>query len=99
MPSTNVYESPLVVAFRDINPQAPTHVLVVPRQHVASFGDLPANDPLWTAILVATQAVVRSEHLQEGYRLVVNAGPDGGQTVPHLHVHVLGRRQMHWPPG
>jgi histidine triad (HIT) family protein len=99
IPSSFVFESPLVVAFRDIHPQAPTHVLILPRQHVASFGDLAAESVLWPALIAATQAVITAEHLHEGYRIVVNTGDNGGQTVPHLHLHLLGHRQMQWPPG
>jgi histidine triad (HIT) family protein len=99
IPATRVLETDQVLAFRDINPQAPVHVLVVPREHVTGFGELPASSPTWPALLAAVQEVVRGEGLDNGYRLVINNGARGGQTVPHLHVHVLGGRAMQWPPG
>ncbi len=101
IPTTTVYENELVRAFRDVEPQAPTHVLVVPKRHVQSVSQLTQQDgDLMLAMLEAIQAVVKSEGLEEaGYRLVANTGEEGGQSVPHLHVHVLGGRQMKWPPG
>ncbi len=99
LPVTIVAENAHAVAFRDIHPQAPVHVLVVPKRHIASLAD--ASDPLelgWVALLAA--AVARSEGIAAGgYRTVVNTGADGGQTVGHLHLHVLGGRQLAWPPG
>ncbi|MGH2391093.1 MAG: HIT domain-containing protein, partial [Chloroflexota bacterium] len=88
-----------IVAFRDSGPQAPTHVLVVPRRHVSGITALPANDPIWNELLGVVQAVVRAEHLDGGFRVVMNHGADGGQTVDHLHLHVLGGRVLAWPPG
>ena len=100
IPTTTVYENDLVRAFRDTNPQAPTHVLVVPKRHVQSVNQLTQEDgALMLAMLDAIQAVVKSEGIEAGYRLVANTGEQGGQTVPHLHVHVLGGRDMKWPPG
>jgi histidine triad (HIT) family protein len=99
IPSDKVYEDEAVYAFRDISPQAPTHVLVVPKEHVTSVDS--ANNPLkvGTVILKAAE-IAKNEGLSEkGYRLVCNHGPDGGQTVFHLHVHVLGGRSLDWPPG
>jgi histidine triad (HIT) family protein len=89
------------VAFRDINPQAPTHVLVIPRRHIASVADVePSDAELLGRLVTAAVRVAAAEGLVEGgYRLVVNAGTDGGQTVPHIHLHVLGGRAMRWPPG
>lgn len=87
------------VAFRDIHPQAPTHVLVVPRRHVPSLNEL-ADAELAGRLLLFAREVARAENLAErGYRLVINTNRDGGQTVDHLHVHVLGGRGMRWPPG
>ncbi|HKY99372.1 MAG TPA: histidine triad nucleotide-binding protein [Gemmatimonadaceae bacterium] len=98
IPSTKVAESETMFAFRDLNPQAPTHVLVIPRAHVASLA--AANDPKMLGDLLSFAAsVARSEGLEKGYRVVANTGPDGGQTVDHLHLHVLGGRHMTWPPG
>jgi histidine triad (HIT) family protein len=88
------------VAFRDIGPQAPTHVLVVPRTHLADVTAAVDADPSLVAdVLAAAVAVARQEGLDAGFRLVANTGDDGGQTVHHLHVHVLGGRPMAWPPG
>lgn len=101
VPAEIVGEGEAYVAFRDLNPQAPTHVLVIPRVHVPSLDDLGADDPGTAgALLLAAQAVARDEGLVEGgYRVVVNTGSDGGQSVDHLHLHVLGGRAMTWPPG
>ena len=101
IPSTTVYTDEQVTAFRDINPQMPTHVLVVPRQHVADTEALrPEDDALVGAVVRAAQAVARKEGLSErGYRLVFNTGADAQNSVPHLHMHVLGGRRMGWPPG
>jgi len=88
-----------MLAFRDLNPQAPTHVLVIPTDHLASLND--AKDPrLLGAMLAFAREVARAEGIAErGYRVVVNTNPDGGQTVFHLHLHLLGGRPMKWPPG
>lgn len=86
------------VAFRDLEPQAPVHVLIVPRAHVSSLAAL-SEGPLGTQLLLACAAVAGSEGLDGGYRIVTNVGEDGGQAVPHLHFHVLGGRRMGWPPG
>ena len=100
VPATVVAETERAVAFRDVNPQAPTHVLVVPRDHHADLGALSDNDPSALADLVATAvSVARSEGLTGGYRIVTNTGAEAGQTVPHLHLHVLGGRPFSWPPG
>ncbi|MGY1750092.1 MULTISPECIES: HIT domain-containing protein [unclassified Modestobacter] len=101
-----VRETGRTLAFRDISPQAPTHVLVVPRDHHPTIGALTAADPALAAeLLAAAQAVAEQEGLatadgpEPGWRLVVNSGPDGGQTVHHVHLHVLGGRGLTWPPG
>lgn len=101
IPTDTVYENELVRAFRDADPQAPTHVLVVPKRHVQSASQLTQEDAdLMLAMLDAIHAVVKREGIEEaGYRLVANTGEQGGQSVPHLHVHVLGGRDMKWPPG
>jgi histidine triad (HIT) family protein len=100
IPSKMVFEDDLTYAFRDINPQAPTHVLVVPRKHIGSLSEASAEDEglLGYLHLIAAR-IAASEGLGGGFRTVVNTGPDGGQTVDHLHVHLLGGRSMHWPPG
>lgn len=101
IPATFVAEEPDVVAIRDINPQAPTHVLIMPREHIESVTELDAgHDALWSTMLHLAQRIARDEGVAgDGYRLVVNAGHRGGQTVQHLHLHLLGGRQMTWPPG
>jgi histidine triad (HIT) family protein len=101
VPATIVHRDDHVVAFRDLNPQAPTHVLVIPVQHVGSAAELtPAHDQAWARLLHVAQTIAEDEGLDgDGYRLVVNVGRNGGQTVEHLHVHLLGGRQMTWPPG
>jgi len=106
LPSTEVASSELSYAFRDIDPKAPTHVLVVPRRHIATAHDLRAEhgEELIDLVTLAQQ-VVRAEGLVDGlpggggYRLVFNVGPDAGNLVPHLHLHVLGGRPLAWPPG
>ena len=101
VPADVVFEDDLVVAFRDINPQAPTHILVVPREHVGSAAELmPANDALWARMLHVTQELAVADGVAaDGYRVVTNVGRNGGQTVGHLHLHLLGGRHMTWPPG
>jgi histidine triad (HIT) family protein len=100
VPATIVHETARTVAFRDINPVAPVHVLVVPRDHYATAADLAAADPAYAGeVIAAAVAVAEQEGLTGGYRLVVNTGDEAGQTVHHLHVHVLGGTSMSWPPG
>jgi histidine triad (HIT) family protein len=101
LPSTVVYETDDVLAFRDINPQAPTHVVVIPKAHYPDAASLAEADPaLAGAVLAAAAAVARQEGVAEsGYRLVFNTGPDAGQSVFHVHCHVLGGRAIAWPPG
>jgi histidine triad (HIT) family protein len=101
LPATLVLENEHVVAFRDVNPQAPVHILVVPRRHVVSVAALEPDDAsLPAALLLAAGEVARREGLEgPGYRVVTNVGEDGGQSVAHLHLHVLGGRSLSWPPG
>jgi len=89
------------LAFRDINPQAPVHVLVIPREHHASLAELAAAEPGLLADLIsrAHEVAVAEGIAADGYRVVFNTGPGAGQTVGHVHAHVLGGRPMHWPPG
>ena len=99
IPATFVAESPNALAFRDVAPQAPVHVLVIPKQSVATLDDV-ADAALLGELLALARDVARQEGIAEsGYRVVINTRDDGGQTVPHLHLHVLGGRAMHWPPG
>jgi histidine triad (HIT) family protein len=101
IPSTEVLSTDQSYAFRDLNPQAPTHVLVVPRVHITSADDVRADHGGHVAdLLVTAQAVARKEGLMpDGYRLVFNVGEISGNSVPHLHLHVLGGRRLGWPPG
>ena len=101
VPATIVKRDDDAVAFRDINPGAPTHVLVVPTTHVASAAELTEeHDHIWARVLHLAQEVARDEGLEKGgYRLVCNVGRGAGQSVDHLHLHVLGGRQLSWPPG
>ncbi len=101
IPATKVHDDDAVIAIRDIAPRAPTHVLVLPREHIASASELGDDHAaLLARIFAVTASVARDEGIADtGYRLVINTGPDGGQTVDHLHVHLLGGRQMTWPPG
>lgn len=101
IPAKLVHEDDQVVAFDDINPQAPVHTLVIPRKHVASMAELNEADAglLGHLLLVGNQVAKQKGIAEGGYRLVVNTGRNGGQTVFHLHLHLLGGRPMHWPPG
>jgi histidine triad (HIT) family protein len=100
IPSTVVHEDDAVFAFRDLNPQAPTHVLVVPKQHIGSAADLRAGDGALLGRLFATIAdIADREGLSHGWRVVTNVGRDAGQSVHHLHLHLLGGRSFSWPPG
>lgn len=100
IPAAIVYEDDLVVAFRDIGPKAPTHVLIVPKKAIPRIGEAtPEDQPLLGHLLLKAAEVAKQLGLGNGYRLVINNGPDGGETVPHLHCHILGGRHMTWPPG
>ncbi|HET9030148.1 MAG TPA: HIT domain-containing protein [Candidatus Aquilonibacter sp.] len=100
IPARFVHRDDDVVVITDVNPQAPEHLLVLPVRHVANVADLAAeNDDALMAKLFGTAAQVGREQSANGFRLVVNTGPDGGQTVDHAHVHVLAGRPMTWPPG
>jgi histidine triad (HIT) family protein len=101
VPADIVRESDRILAFRDVNPQAPTHILLIPKEHIASVAQLGDDhgDVLADIVQAATQLAGAEGIADEGWRLVTNVGPDAGQTVFHLHVHLLGGRQMGWPPG
>ncbi len=101
IPAAIVYEDDLVLAFRDISPQAPTHIVMIPKKEIRRIGEAQAEDhKLLGHLLLKAAAVAAQLGLDKtGYRLVVNNGPDGGETVPHLHCHILGGRKMAWPPG
>jgi histidine triad (HIT) family protein len=99
-PATIVYRSDEVVAFRDIHPQAPTHILIIPTKHIVSVAEATVEDEgLIGRLISAAKAIAQQENLSKGYRLVINNGPQAGQSVFHLHVHLLGGRAMQWPPG
>lgn len=100
IPATIVYEDDLVLAIRDINPQAPTHVLIFPKKAIIRISEATVGDQaLLGHLLLKAAEVARTIGLEDGYRLVINNGADGGETVPHLHCHILGGRHMKWPPG
>ena len=100
LPAKIVYRDADVVAFHDIAPQAPTHILVIPVQHIPSARDLQTSDTdlIGRLLIIATQ-IAREQNLEQGYRFVINTGPHGGQSVDHLHLHLLGGRHLKWPPG
>ena len=99
-PSTAVYQDELVYAFADINPKAPVHVLIVPREHIGSLSEaVDGHRAILGHLLWVAAEVARKKGLGNGYRVVINNGDDGGQTVDHLHLHLLGGRAMTWPPG
>jgi histidine triad (HIT) family protein len=100
IPAKRVYEDDLSLCFADIHPQAPTHLLIIPKQHIASQAHAEAEQaPLLGHLMVTAANIARTLGLDGGYRVVINTGPDGGQTVDHLHLHLLGGRAMSWPPG
>lgn len=100
IPADIVYEDDDCLAFRDIDPKAPVHVLVIPKREIVSLADLTSDDEavMGHCVVVASR-IAAGEGLSAGYRLVVNCGDDGGQAVPHVHFHLLGGRKMTWPPG
>jgi histidine triad (HIT) family protein len=100
VPADIIYEDDLTIAFRDINPQAPVHILVIPKKPIPQLSDAESEDhALMGHLLLTAKRVAKAVGLDNGYRLVINNGSDGGQTVHHLHLHILGGRQMKWPPG
>jgi len=101
IPADLVYEDDLVVGFRDLSPQAPTHVLLIPRKHIATINDIAEEDEALIGRLYRAAAEVagREGFGESGYRTLINCNAEGGQTVFHLHLHLLGGRRMNWPPG
>lgn len=98
--STIVHEDSDTLAFRDVNPQAPTHIIVIPKDHIEKMSDINEHNYYIAGKLVfIANRLADREQLKKGFRLVFNCGPDGGQTVNHLHLHLLGGRRMIWPPG
>jgi histidine triad (HIT) family protein len=100
IPADIVYEDDIALAFRDVNPQAPVHILVIPKQPLPKLADAESQDHAMLGhLLLTVKRVAEQVGLTNGYRVVINNGDDGGQTVNHLHLHILGGRQMKWPPG
>ena len=100
IPADIVYEDELAIAFKDINPQAPVHILVIPKQAIAKLSDAESQDhALMGHLLLTVKRVAQQVGLNNGYRVTINTGADGGQTVDHMHLHILGCRQRSWPPG
>jgi histidine triad (HIT) family protein len=100
IPAQRLHEDEHTLAFIDIHPQAPKHLLIIPKQHVTSMAHATeADTPVLGHLMAVAAKLAREQGLEAGYRVVVNTGPDGGQTVDHLHLHLLGGRHMNWPPG
>lgn len=100
IPSTKIYEDESVYAFADIDPQAPFHAIIVPREHIVSAAEINENNShLIAKIFEAVAKIAKQENLADGFRVVNNCGKDGGQTVGHIHFHLLARRYLQWPPG
>ena len=100
IPSNIAYEDEKILAFHDLEPQAPVHVLIIPKKHIASLDDVQEEDQeLMGYIMTKVKVVAEQVGLDNGYRVVINTGEDGMQTVKHLYVHLLGKRKMTWPPG
>ncbi len=100
IPADIIFEDDLVLAFKDINPQAPTHVLVIPKKPIPRIAEaVPDDHQVLGHLLLKAREVAAELNLENGYRLVINNGPDGGESVPHLHLHILGGRALNWPPG
>lgn len=100
IPSTKIYEDEKVYAFADIEPQAPFHAIIVPKEHISSAAEITAdNSHLIAAVFEAVSKIAKAENLEKGFRVVNNCGEDGGQTVGHIHFHLLARRNLAWPPG
>ena len=99
VPADIIYRTPTIIAIKDINPQAPVHVLVMPTDHVESLNEAEDAALLGDLLVAAREVARRQKVASRGYRVVLNTKAEAGQTVPHIHVHVLGGRAMHWPPG
>ena len=99
IPSDIVYEDENVLAFKDINPQAPVHIVIIPKEHYANILEVDENSDTFKHLIKAAQKISKELNLDDGFRLVINTGEEGGQTVNHLHLHLLGGRFMEWPPG
>ena len=100
IPARTFYQDDQVIAFHDVNPQAPVHFLIIPRRHIPTLNDLTTSDTsLAGHMLLTAQHLAAQQGCSQGFRVVMNCNEQGGQSVDHIHMHVLGQRQMHWPPG
>ena len=100
IPSKAAYEDDMIYSFYDLEPQAPVHALIVPKKHIGSLDEAQAEDAeLLAHMLLKVKDIAKDLGLEKGYRVVINTGEDGGQSVHHLHIHLLGKRSMNWPPG
>ncbi len=100
IPSEKVYEDNDILAFKDLNPAAPIHILIIPKKHISSLNDVKSEDiEILGKLLLTTSKIAKEQGLSKGYRVVNNCGEDGGQTVDHIHFHLLGERKLQWPPG
>lgn len=100
IPAKIVHEDELSLAFHDVNPQAPVHILIIPKKEIVSLAELePADAPLIGHLFMVVRRIAEEQGLSQGFRTVMNTGADGGQTVPHLHIHLMGKRALAWPPG
>jgi histidine triad (HIT) family protein len=100
IPAKILFEDELSLAFHDVSPQAPVHILVIPKKEIASIAELePADAALMGHLFLVVQKIAAEQGLTNGFRTVINTGRDGGQTVNHLHIHLMGNRQLSWPPG
>ncbi len=100
IPSTKIYDDEYVYAFADIDPQAPFHAVIVPKAHITSAAEITADNSIYIAkIFEAVATIAKEQNLEKGFRVVNNCGEEGGQTVGHLHFHLLARRYLQWPPG
>jgi histidine triad (HIT) family protein len=100
IPSSIVHEDEEIVAFNDINPQAPVHIIIIPRKHIPRIMDLKENDALLIGkLFIVAKNLAREKDIEDGYRLVINCNPGAGQSVFHIHLHLLGGRKFDWPPG
>ena len=100
IPADIVYEDELALAFRDIRPQAPVHILIIPKEEIATLDDVdPQHEPVVGHLFTVVRTVAQQLGLDSGYRVVINCKDDGGQEVPHLHLHLLAGRKLTWPPG
>ena len=100
IPADIVYEDEECLAFKDINPQAPVHILLIPKKEIRSLAEAkPEDEGTLGRLLLKVTDIARDQNLREGYRVIINTNSHGGQTVYHLHIHIMGGRQMNWPPG